>query len=616
MTTPSASSDPKPLINWSHRVGKWVDAWGRNQKWWWVGVIIVALSWFAYDAGQLVARADLLSGTQNIQGNITVAQAVEKSKMGSGRLIVVSEDAARFIDHNGMAWHVPDFTKTATREHVDQMKKNGVVLDGSFSINVRPAQTRPSDLLVAALSDLMLKLMFIGFYGLIFYFVMRYLRTSGGRFKKITAEMPLAKIEDVAGYDGVKNELLEVVDYLKDPQRFERVGARPPKGVLLYGPPGNGKTLLAKAVAGEAKASFFEQSASSFVQIYAGAGAKSVRQLFETARASAPAVIFIDEIDAVGGDRSLGGHDERVQTLNAILTEMDGFANNKGLVVVAATNRLETLDDALIRPGRFDRKVYIGPPTLLDREAILNRHALNIQCDETVHWQRWALQTKGFSGADLAAFVNEAAIEAARRGSDTVSSSDLIKARDRVMIGARNHGQILSDHERQVVSVHEIGHAWMRLHEEGRVEKVSISPRGQTLGVTVSVADEEKFLHAQADLEKELRVLLGGKAAETIVFGKATGGAADDLQKASHLARQVCVHFGTEKWGTYIPSEHAQGSIDEEASRLLNNMFKQTLEILSEHKQDLIKASDILFQKEELNEHDLTRLWNGKDIPL
>lgn len=606
-----SSSSSKQFINWNGPLGKMVDGWGRHQKWWWIGLVVVIFSWFAYDVGRLVTRADLLSGTQNIQGNVTIDEVIEKSEDHPGRLIVVSEDQARYIDVNGLAWNVPSFAKTATKSHMDQLKENGVLLDGTFKIDVRPVKTKPSDLLVATMSDLVIKLMFIAVYGLIFFFVMKYLRTNKGRFKKINPEMPLASIDDVAGYNGVKGELLEVVDYLKDPSRFEKVGARPPKGVLLYGPPGNGKTLLAKAVAGEAHAAFFEQSASSFMQIYAGEGAKAVRLLFEAARASAPSVIFIDEIDAVGGSRSANSaHDERIQTLNAILTEMDGFGNNTGIVVVAATNRLDTLDQALIRPGRFDRKVYIGLPTLKDRGEILLRHASRIRYDDSVNWQHWAIQAKGFSGADLAAFVNEAAIEAARRSSETVSNNDLVKARDRVLIGARNHGQILSDMERQIVAVHEMGHAWMRLHEEGRVEKVSISPRGQALGVTVAVAEEEKFLHLKEDVEKELRILLGGKAAEMAVFGRATAGAADDLNKASELARNACLFFGSEKWGSYVPSNDNKKDIEEEAAKMVNQSLAQTIDILKDRLVSLKHASKVLQDKEELNEKEIMDLWN------
>lgn len=594
-------------------MGRFLGGYSRYQKWGWVCIAFILMAWVSFDVGQLVARIDVLTGSKNIKGNITVVEAVEKSKTGSGRLIIVSKDAARFVDSSGSAWDIPDFTKSATVKTMDDLKKNGVLLDGSFDVQVRPIKTRPEDIVVSVLFDIAFKLLFVLLYVVIFYFIMRYVRGTYGRFKKITPEMPLAKIDDVAGYVGVKQELLEIVDYLKDPEKFERVGARPPKGVLLYGPPGNGKTLLAKAVAGEAAASFFEQSASSFIQIYAGEGAKAVRQLFDAARKAAPSVIFIDEIDAVGASRSIAGaHDERLQTVNAILTEMDGFANNTGIVVVAATNRLEVLDEALVRPGRFDRKVFIGTPSVLDREQILKRHSLKIQVADDVDWKHWSAQTKGFSGADLAAFVNEAAIEAARRNSEYVTNDDLVTARDRVLVGAKNVGQVLSDRERQIVSVHEMGHAFMRLHQGGRVEKVSIAPRGQSLGITVSVAEDDIFLHDREDLEKEIRILLGGKSAEIVVFGKATAGAADDLQKASNLARHICLQFGSEKWGTYMPHAPDQKDLETEAANLLNNLFEETKSILKEHQESLVRGSSKLQEKDELNEGEIIFFWEDK----
>lgn len=310
-----------PILGWNGWVGRLIDGYGRQQKWWWAGLVAFLLAWVSFDIGQLVARADILSGAQNVKGTISIAEAVEKSDKGDGgRLIILSTTSARFVDVSGVSWEIPDFAKTASQGDMDKMKANGVVFDGSFNLSVRPVKTKPSDLLFATLSDLVIKLMFFGFYAFILYFIIRHFKNSSGhRFKKITNEHTSVKINDVAGYDGVKQELLEVVDYLRNPERFERLGARPPKGVLLYGPPGTGKTLLAKAVAGEAAASFFEQSASSFVQVYAGEGAKAVRKLFEEARKSLPAVIFIDEIDAVGASRSGASHDERVQDRKSVV---------------------------------------------------------------------------------------------------------------------------------------------------------------------------------------------------------------------------------------------------------------------------------------------------------
>ena len=611
-----SNNDKSPFFTWNGRFGRFIEGWNKFQWWWWVGIISLMMAWFSYDVGQLVARADILSGSQNVKGSITISQAIEKSAQSpGGRLVIASSTDARFIDSNGVSWNIPNFSKTTTQGEMDSFFKNGVTVDGKFSIDVRPVKTKPSDLLVTTVTDLLLKIIFIAFYATIFYFIMKHFRGQKGRFKKIQSGSSPVKIKDVAGYDGVKNELLEVVDYLRNPKRFTLVGAHPPRGVLLYGPPGTGKTLMAKAVAGEAAATFFEQSASSFVEIYAGEGAKAVRKLFDEARKSAPSVIFIDEIDAAGGARSSSSHNEQVQTLNAILTEMDGFGDNQGLVVVAATNRLEVLDEALVRPGRFDRKVWIGMPTVSDRESILRTHAKNIQCDQDVDWRMWSLQTKGFSGADLAALVNESAIEAARNNANQVNNDHVSKARDRVWIGAKNHGQILSDTERNIVAIHELGHAWMRLYTKGHIEKVSISPRGQSLGVTVSVADDEKFLHTKLDIQKELMVLMGGRAAEEIIFNDVTGGAMDDMHRASILARDAVLRLGSVKWGAYIPNEDNKKYIDDEATTMVNSALEKSVSVLSPQRELILKASDILQQNEELSEMDLLKIW-GPAIEL
>lgn len=614
----SASKEKKKtFINWNGRFGRFLNFYERNQKWWLIFVPVFIAVTLSYDVGQMVARSDLWSGSQNVKGNITVSEALSKSELGGGRLLITSNTDARFIDVSGQSWNIGNFAKTATQSDMDKFAANNVGVDGSFTINVRPVKTKPNDLLLAVFSDFIFKFAIVAFYVLIIYFGLKYfVGQKKGRFKKVEGEQTSVKIADVAGYEGPKQELVEVVDYLRDPERFSRLGARPPKGVLLYGPPGSGKTLLAKALAGEAAAYFYEQSASSFVQVFAGEGAKSVRQLFEQARKTLPAVIFIDEIDAVGGSRSGGAHDERVQTLNAILTEMDGFENNEGIIVVAATNRLEVLDEALVRPGRFDRKVYIGLPGSIDREKILQIHGSKIKLSNTVDWKLWAAQTKGFSGASLAALVNEAAIEAAREHKDVVDNADIAKARDRVWIGAKNQGQILSNEEREIVAVHEMGHALMRLKTGGRVEKVSIEPRGQSLGVTVAVMDEEKYLHSMEDIENEILVLMGGRAAEKIMFGRVTGGATDDMQRASQLARNAAIHLGSERWGAYVPSTDNQKALEDEAAKLVNNAFEKACEYLLENKNKLKSVSDILKESDEINEVELLEILSTKDTTV
>lgn len=603
--------NPTKFFSWDGKFGKFIDVWYKKRHWNWFIIIIITMTWYGFDLGQLVTRADLLSGAQNIQGNITIERMLEKSEDG-GRLIITSKDNARFIDNAGKTWNIFDFSKKISQEDIEQLENNNVSIDGTFSVIVRPVKVRANDLIMASIADLAMKLTIIFIYVAVFYLIFRYFSKSrGGRYKKIDAKTPVnVTIKDVAGYNGVKDELLEVVQYLKNPERFTRVGANPPRGVLLHGPPGNGKTLLAKAVAGEAAASFFEQSASSFVRIFAGEGAKSVGQLFDQARKNKPSVIFIDEIDAIGGARNSGSNDERVQTLNAILTEMDGFSDNEDIVVVAATNRIDTLDNALIRPGRFDRKVWIGMPTLFDRVEILQRHSDKIKISQDVDWALWARQTKGFSGAELAALVNESAIEAARDNKDEVNGEHIARARDRVWIGAKNHGQILTDEERKIIAVHELGHAWVRLKTGGRVEKVSIEPRGQSLGVTVSISDDEKFLYNQKDVENELAVLMAGRAAEMIVYNKITGGAADDMNKASALAREASLRLGNDKWGAYIPIDANEENIQKSAAKMVNDAFDKSCDVIKKEIKVFLSAKKALLEKDELNEKELLSLWD------
>jgi cell division protease FtsH len=587
------------------RLGRALDWWGKRQIWWWLLVGAVSLAWFGYDVGQMVTRAGLVSLGAPTEGAMTTDQMVAKAeKSNGGRLIITSPNSARFIDRTGGTWEVADFGDTVTRDDLHRLRDARVQLDGEVSVDVNAVKTSPRDLLFATLMDLGVKITFIAFYGFFMYFLLRQARGGEKRFRKLgNGERPNVRIQDVAGYEGPKREVTEVVDYLRDPARFARVGARPPRGVLLYGPPGTGKTLIAKAIAGEAAAAFFEQSAASFVKIYAGAGASSVRSLFAAARRSSPSVIFIDELDAVGGTRGgVGTHDEREQTLNQLLVEMDGFEDAEGVIVIAATNRLESLDPALLRPKRFDRKVYIGKPSRADRVAILERHAQALPSLEA-HLEFWANQTPGFVGADLEALVNEAAIEAARANRGTVTDADFAAARDRVLIGARDHSRRMTPDERRTVAGHELGHAIMRLKGGGQVEKVSILPRGQALGVTVTTQEEERVLQTEAYLRAELGVLMGGRAAEQVLFGKVTTGAADDIERASHLAREAVRRFGGDpQRGPYLPQAAAlQEKIEEAAATWVHTAYDAAIQILTEHKSVLEKLLSPLVEQEEMD---------------
>lgn len=598
------------------KFGRGLEWWGRRQMWWWMILGALTLAWFGYDVGQMVARANLVSLGVASEGTINTAQVVEKAEKGhGGRLIITSPNSARFIDRSGGTWEVTGFGDDVSRDDVRRLSAARVQVDGEVKVDINAVKTSPRDLLLATLVDLGMKMAFIAFYGFFVYFLLRQGRGGEKRFRKLgNGERPPVKIADVAGYEGPKREVTEVVDYLRDPSRFERVGARPPRGVLLYGPPGTGKTLIAKAIAGEAEAAFFEQAASSFIKIYAGAGAAAVRSLFAAARKSRPSVIFIDELDAIGGSRdAMGTHDERIQALNALLSEMDGFENNEGVVVIAATNRLESLDTALLRPKRFDRKVYIGLPSRSDRLAILHRHVRSLP-SISAKLDFWAGQTPGFSGADLEALANEAAIEAARGNRGTILDADFSAARDRVLIGARDHSRKMTAEERTTVSGHELGHAIMRLLGGGQVEKVSILPRGQALGVTVSTQEEERLLQTMAHLKAELHVLMGGRAAEEVLFGQVTTGAADDIERASHLAREAVRRFGGDPaLGPYMPkAETLIEKLEVAASQWVHEAYAYALTTLRDHEPALRELMPRLVTEEELDGATIAR---ALDLP-
>ncbi len=600
--TPLGLQKLRQLPHWFWRG---VDWWGRHQRYWWLTVGALTLTWLAYDVGRVVARADLVRMGGEPRGALELSDVEAKAKeMGGGRLLITSPRSARFLDAAGQAWEVPAFGTTINRGSLERLKEYKVTVDGDVSIDLTPVKTSSRDVLAATFFDIAIKLGFIGFYVFIIYLILRHLSNSKGqRFRSVSmGEKPSFRISDVAGHEGAKREVLEVVDYLKDPSRYEEMGARPPSGVLMYGPPGNGKTLLAKAIAGEAKAHFIEQSASAFVQIYAGEGARAVRRLFEEARKNQPCVVFIDEIDAIGASRSGGGHDERIQTINALLTEMDGFGANDGIVVVAATNRLEVLDEALVRPGRFDRKVHIPLPSRDDRLAILKVHAKRLP-RLTANLEHWANQTQGFSGASLASLVNEAAIEAARSGAANITDLEFAAARDRVLIGARDLARRPTERDRQFVAFHELGHALMRLRVGGKVEKVSIQPRGLALGVTVTATPEdESALRTEEEIRQEITVLMGGRAAEEVFCGAITTGAADDMARASQLARQALLRYGFEEHGPYVPeSSELLKEMEEKARALVLGAYRKALETMRENEAEVRSLVHLLVEKEELS---------------
>jgi cell division protease FtsH len=449
------------------------------------------------------------------------------------------------------------------------------------------------------------------------------------------------RFDDVAGVDEAKTELMEIVDFLKNPQKYQRLGGRIPKGVLLVGPPGTGKTLLAKAVAGEAHVPFFSISGSEFVEMFVGMGAARVRDLFEQAKQKAPCIVFIDEIDAIGKARSAGrgmvfAHDEREQTLNQLLVEMDGFDSTKGVVIMAATNTPEVLDPALLRAGRFDRQVVVDRPDLRGREEILRVHTRKIKLAPTADLRTIAARTPGMVGADLANVINEAALLAARRGAGEVEQKDLEDAIDRVMLGLEKKSRCMTAEEKRRVAYHEAGHALVALSVEHAdpVHRVSIIPRSiGALGHMLQLPTQEKYLLTKAELEDRLAVMLGGRGAEDLVFdGQVSTGAADDLQRASELARQMVTHYGmSEELGhlTYGPppsqrflagpffdlarnySEKTAQQIDAEVRRLIDTAYAKVTRILKQRRHDLERIVGELVRKETLDRDELAALLAG-----
>jgi cell division protease FtsH len=423
--------------------------------------------------------------------------------------------------------------------------------------------------------------------------------------------------DDVAGLDEAKEELTEVVEFLRDPARFVRLGARIPKGILLYGPPGTGKTLLAKAIASEAGARFYAQSASAFVEMFAGLGAARIRKLFEEARKNAPAIIFIDELDAVGAQRTGHGFNrEQDQTLNQLLVELDGFESREQIVVMGASNRLQDLDAALLRPGRFDRQVLVAAPDLAGREEILLVHTRGKPLGDNVDLRAIARQTAGLTGAELENIANEAAIFAGRASLSTIRQSDFEDAMERVVAGLQQR-KVVTEKERRILAYHEAGHAVMS-HLTGDllpVHKVTIVSRGQALGYTLNLPTEERYLHTTEEFKDLLTVYLAGRAAEQIVFGRVTNGAANDLERATELARAMVFDYGmsdvssrTMRADNYALSEETKRLRDHEQARLTDDAFEEALRLLQKHRAALDRIAKELLDKETLDKDELAAL--------
>jgi len=555
----------------------------------------------------------------------------------AGRVIKGTFEKDRFkgetTDGNKFVVNIPE-----SQEEKHQLSQLLYRHNVSFDVQ----STMFSELLQSLLLSLFLPLLLLTLFWIIF---LRQAQSGGNqalsfgrsRAKRANESIPKTTFEDVAGIDEAKQELQEVVEFLKNPKKFQALGAKIPKGVLLVGPPGSGKTLLARAIAGEAGVPFFHISGSDFVEMFVGVGASRVRDLFDTAKASAPSLVFIDEIDAVGRQRGAGlggGHDEREQTLNQLLVEMDGFDPNKGVILIAATNRPDILDPALLRPGRFDRRITVDNPDAAGRKAILQVHTRGKPMSDDVNLEALARRTPGFSGADLANLVNEAALLAARAEKSKIEMEDFNASIDRVVAGPERRSRIISEEEKIMVAYHEVGHAIVAhvLPHTDPVHKVSILPRGLALGYTMTMPTQDKYLVSKSELLDDIAELLGGRVAEQIVFGEMTTGASNDLERATEIARSMICEMGmSEKLGPLTLgrrhgspflgrdlmedrnfSEEVASMIDEEVRNIIDHCYEKAEKVLLENRQKMDEIVQVLLEKESIEQAEFEALMAGE----
>jgi cell division protease FtsH len=538
-----------------------------------------------------------------------------------------------------------EYVKANKKFHVTVFKEAAPDLTKQLrdkSVLIKVKEVRSGDWLIILLNALPL-LLLVGFC----LFLMRQMQAGGNkalsfgksRARLLSAQQKKATFKDVAGTDEAKEELQEIIEFLKDPQKFQKLGGRIPKGVLLVGPPGTGKTLLARAIAGEANVPFFSISGSDFVEMFVGVGASRVRDLFEQGKKNAPCIIFIDEIDAVGRHRGAGlggGHDEREQTLNALLVEMDGFESNEGVILIAATNRPDVLDPALLRPGRFDRRVVVARPDVKGREEILRVHTRKKPIADDVDLSIIARGTPGFSGADLESLANEAALWAARQNRKLVAMADFEMAKDKVLMGVERKSMILSDEEKKNTAYHEAGHALVAAMTPGAdpVHKVTIIPRGMALGLTMQLPTDDKHSYTKDHLEGMLAVLMGGRSAEEIFLGHITTGAGNDIERATDIARNmVCewgmselgpLAFGKKEEAIFLGREIAQHrdfseatavDIDKEVKRIVSSAYDNAKSILNTHREVLERIAQALLEREVLDANEVRMLIEGTPLP-
>lgn len=559
-------------------------------------------------------------------GEATYSDFLDKVEKGEVSRVTVQGERIHGQYVNGRAF------KTYAPKDIDLVK---ILRQANVKITVKPAEESPWywTLIISWLPMLLL----IG----VWIFFMRQMQAGGGkalsfgksRARLLSGQNVKTTFADVAGIDEAKEELAEIIDFLKDPKKFTRLGGRIPKGVLLMGAPGTGKTLLAKAIAGEAGVPFFSISGSDFVEMFVGVGASRVRDLFVQGKKSAPCIIFIDEIDAVGRHRGAGlggGHDEREQTLNQLLVEMDGFESNEGVIIVAATNRPDVLDPALLRPGRFDRQIVVPTPDVRGREGILRVHSRNMPLDSNVDLSVLARGTPGFTGADLENMVNEAALLAARKNREKLQMSDFEEAKDKVMMGTERRSMIITEEEKRITAYHEAGHALVAKLLPGAdpIHKVTIIPRGRALGLTQQLPIDERHTYPKDYLVNNLTILLGGRAAEELVLKQFTTGAGNDIERATELARKMTCNwgmseglgplsFGKKEEHIFLGKEIAQHKdyseatavrIDEEIKRLVMESYQRAKDIIHENIQSLHKLAGSLLERESLDAGDIDKI--------
>lgn len=586
--------------------------------------------------GLIFSSYDLGGDKPEVIGTSTLVEKIMNQEIDR---IEVQEDTLKIYALDEKQYQV----KKETGESLSDLLTNyGLTSEQLSAVNIEVIE--PS-LFMSLLKSILPTLIFLIGFLVIFWFLINQMQGANNRAmsfgqsgaKEVTSKKDRITFKDVAGEAESKEELTEVVDFLKSPKKYSLLGAKIPKGVLLMGPPGTGKTLLARAVAGEANVPFFHISGSEFVEMFVGVGASRVRDLFAKAKKAAPCIVFIDEIDAVGRQRGAGlggGHDEREQTLNQILVEMDGFTPNNGIIVIAATNRPDVLDPALLRPGRFDRRITLDLPSLKDRKAVLDIHAKGKPLAEDVNLQRVAERTVGFSGADLMNIMNEGAILAARKNKKQISQHHLLDAIEKVMLGPERRSSVLSDKERKITAYHEAGHAIVGhiLPHCDDVHKISIISRGRAAGYTMSLPNEDKKMHFRAEFIDELAMMLAGYAIEKHMFGDVTTGASNDLQRATKLAKNLITQYGmSDKMGprTYGEredlvflgkeikdrrdySEKTAQEIDDEILRMVNEALATANHVIKENKEKIEKIVTVLLEKETIEKEAFEELMGSK----